>query len=282
MASVNLREAPRTERFAFGKNWKHFSGLVTDERIQSSVASLRNALRLLPDEDLVERHFLDVGCGSGLSSLAALRLGARVTAFDLDQESVATTRTLIENSSHLSDHYSVEQGSALDPDFLASLGTFDIVYAWGVLHHTGEMWKAVAAVAETVGPSGLLLLALYNDQGGASRRWATIKRAYVRGGPIRQFCLVSAVGFCFELRAAIVRSLRLQNPLAFKEWNKRRHERGMSVWHDLKDWVGGYPFEVAKPEQVLDALRPRGFTLEAMKTCGAGHGCNEFLFRKSA
>ena len=58
--------------------------------------------------------------------------------------------------------------------------------------------------------------------------------------------------------------------------------RGMSYWHDLIDWIGGYPFEVAKPEQVFEFMRLRGFQLERLKTCGGGLGCNEFVFIHSS
>ena len=52
----------------------------------------------------------------------------------------------------------------------------------------------------------------------------------------------------------------------------------MSPWHDIVDWVGGYPFEVAKPEPIFGFYRDRGFRLQALKTCAGGLGCNELLF----
>jgi hypothetical protein len=54
----------------------------------------------------------------------------------------------------------------------------------------------------------------------------------------------------------------------------------MSRWHDLIDWVGGYPFEVASPEQIFDFCRERGLSLKRLKTCGGGSGCNQFVFEK--
>jgi hypothetical protein len=53
--------------------------------------------------------------------------------------------------------------------------------------------------------------------------------------------------------------------------------RGMSYWRDVVDWIGGYPFEVAKPEQVFRFLRDRSFRLTEMITA-QGHGCNQFVF----
>jgi hypothetical protein len=61
-------------------------------------------------------------------------------------------------------------------------------------------------------------------------------------------------------------------------WTDYKSSRGMSRWHDLVDWVGGYPFEVARPEAVLDFVRERGFTLERLTTCGGKLGCNEYVF----
>ena len=270
-----------SDRFAFGRNWQRFASLVTEERIQASVDSLRTLLRLAPGADLAGKRLLDIGCGSGLSSLAALRLGAEVTAFDYDEDSVGTTRLLLKQFAPTDGSYAVQQGSVLDPGLMATLGLFDLVYSWGVLHHTGDMWRAIDLAAATVAPGGHLALALYNDQGGASRRWAAIKRAYVRGGPALRWTLVFAVGLFFELRSALIRCLRLENPLPFKDWRERHRIRGMAVWHDLVDWVGGYPFEVAKPEEVLDRLMPQGFTLVGLNTCAGGHGCNEFLFRRA-
>jgi hypothetical protein len=55
----------------------------------------------------------------------------------------------------------------------------------------------------------------------------------------------------------------------------------MSRWHDLVDWVGGYPFEVAKPETVFEFFRGRGFELEWMLTCAGKPGCNQFVFRQA-
>jgi 2-polyprenyl-6-hydroxyphenyl methylase/3-demethylubiquinone-9 3-methyltransferase len=52
----------------------------------------------------------------------------------------------------------------------------------------------------------------------------------------------------------------------------------MSPWRDVVDWVGGYPFEVAKPEAIFKFYQRRGFTMVDLNTCGGGHGCNEFVF----
>jgi 2-polyprenyl-6-hydroxyphenyl methylase/3-demethylubiquinone-9 3-methyltransferase len=262
-------------RFAFGRNWRSFARHIDEERIAASVAALKE---LLQEEDLAGKRFLDIGCGSGLSSLAAWKLGAEVRAFDYDADSVATALALRERVGAPAARWRVEQGSALDEAYMAGLGSFDIVYSWGVLHHTGGMWRGIELAARAVASGGKLALAIYNDQGGASRRWLAVKKLYVEGPKPLRPLIVGAIGLFFEARAALIRLARRQNPLPFADWRQRRSVRGMSVLHDLVDWVGGYPFEVARPEAIFDFLKARGFVLEGMKTCGGGQGCNEFLF----
>jgi len=266
-------------RFAFGKNWQRFLSCLTERRIAVAEQSLKS---LLQRDSLTGLTFLDVGCGSGLFSLAARRLGARVRSFDYDQDSVACCQELQRRFFSDDEAWRIEHGSALDERYLESLGTFDIVYSWGVLHHTGRMWDAIAAVSQRVAPDGQLVLSLYNDQGGASRRWRMIKRLYNSVPRAIQFLIVLAVGLWTETKQALIRLIRLQNPLPFQDWSRRREERGMSFWHDLVDWVGGYPFEVARPEEVFHFLRDRDFTLTELTTQGCGYGCNEYVFRRRA
>jgi 2-polyprenyl-3-methyl-5-hydroxy-6-metoxy-1,4-benzoquinol methylase len=267
------------ERFHFGRNWSGYIRHLNRERIESSILGIQ---KILQQESLEGRRFLDIGSGSGLSSLAAYFLGAEVHGFDFDLDSVQTSRQVLQTYASDSDRWNIEQGSALDEGYMTSLGLFDVVYAWGVLHHTGAMWRALELAAERVRPGGKLAIAVYNDQGGASRRWRALKRAYVKSPRVLKGLIVGGVGVFFETRAAAIRLVRFQNPLPFEDWKKRRQDRGMTIFHDLVDWVGGYPFEVAKPEEVIDFLRPRGFCLNGLKTCGGGHGCNEYLFIRKA
>lgn len=92
--------------------------------------------------------------------------------------------------------------------------------------------------------------------------------------------IILGIGVMSQTYAAVVRAYQGQNPLPFKAWDDKKKNRGMSVWHDLVDWVGGYPFEVAKPEEIFDFYRTKGFTLVRLKTCGGGLGCNEYVFIK--
>jgi 2-polyprenyl-6-hydroxyphenyl methylase/3-demethylubiquinone-9 3-methyltransferase len=270
-----MAEIRAGERFAFGSNWKAFIDLVDDARIDAAVASLRGALRGV---ELAGRTFLDVGCGSGLFSLAAHRLGARVHSFDFDAESVAATAELRRRFGGDGD-WTIEQGSILDEDLVAGLGRFDVVYSWGVLHHTGDLWRALDLVTRLVAPGGSLFISIYNDQGLQSRVWRVIKRRYNASGALTRRALVGGSAVYFGARRSVVRVARLTGPI--RGDGPRPRPRGMSGRHDLVDWVGGYPFEVAKPEQVFGFLRDRGYELRHLTTCGGGIGCNEFVFERT-
>ena len=277
--NAHAQEVALGERFTFGANWSRFLRLLDEERLANAEASLKQMLEV---EHLQGARFLDAGSGSGLFSLAARRLGAQVHSFDYDPQSVACTAELKRRYFGDDAQWAVASGSVLDQAYLASLGRFDVVYSWGVLHHTGAMWQALANVAPLVAPGGKLFIAIYNDQGGASRRWTAVKRLYNRSPQPLKLALVLGAGTYFEGLNALRRLARGQNPLPFKDWAERQRDRGMSVWADLVDWVGGYPFEVAKPEEIFDFYRAQGFALLKLKTKGGGLGCNEFVFQKAS
>jgi len=262
-------------RFEFGKNWARFLRTVDESRVREAELSLQKALRV---HDLAGMSFLDVGSGSGLFSLAARRLGARVHSFDYDPDSVSCTRALRERFLPGDPRWTVGCGSVLDEDYLRSLGQFDIVYSWGVLHHTGNMYRALDLVALAVAPNGRLLVSIYNDQGVISARWRALKKAYVRSPRPGRFAIaVLTLGLTW-LRGIPKDILRFKPLRTLKAWRAYCQQRGMSPWHDVVDWAGGYPFEVAKPEEIFEFYRDRGFRLQHLKTCGGGKGCNEFVF----
>jgi 2-polyprenyl-3-methyl-5-hydroxy-6-metoxy-1,4-benzoquinol methylase len=271
-ASVDDSTAIVDARFEFGKNWSKYLATIDETTIECAVASLR---KMLETDSLSGRSFLDIGCGSGLFSLAARRLGAVVTSFDYDAGSVETTNKLRARESLGDGDWRVERGSVLGDAYVRQLGTFDVVYSWGVLHHTGAMWKALANTTQMVRPGGTLFIAIYNDQGRYSRWWLRTKSLYNWLPRYLRFLVL--VPCTVRLRGPmIIRDLLRGRPL--QTWRSYGRDRGMSPWYDVVDWVGGLPFEVAKPEEVFDFCRARGFTLMKLKTCGAGKGCNEYVF----
>jgi 2-polyprenyl-6-hydroxyphenyl methylase/3-demethylubiquinone-9 3-methyltransferase len=272
-ATSHRQEIESGDRFSFGDNWTRFLSVLTEDRIQQAELSLRKMLEM---DSLVGKSFIDVGSGSGLFSLAARRLGANVFSFDFDPQSVACTRELRRRYFENDANWSIEEGSVLDPSYIERLGKFDIVYSWGVLHHTGKMWDALQNVAPLVADDGRLFIALYNDQGGASIRWKKLKKLY-NSFRILRFPL-SIYTLFRQWTVTCVKEVSKGQFL--RTWRTYRRERGMSPWHDIVDWIGGYPFEVCKPEEVFAFYKARGFSLTALKTCAGGLGCNEFVFHR--
>lgn len=269
-------EIGQGRRFAFGRNWLRFGTLIDEERIAGARRSLETALGT---GDLTGRTFLDVGCGSGLFSLAALRMGARVRSFDYDPDSVRAAERLRQELAPDSD-WSIQRASVLDAEFVQQLDRADIVYSWGVLHHTGDLWAALRAACGLVAPGGTLYVSIYNDQGPESRMWTAVKRRYNASGTVGRRLLLTGsllyLGRRYPLRAAQKLADRVQGT----SQRAVPRPRGMSRKHDLVDWVGGYPFQVAMPEEVFSFCRERGFELRHLKTCKGGIGCNEFVFTR--
>jgi 2-polyprenyl-6-hydroxyphenyl methylase/3-demethylubiquinone-9 3-methyltransferase len=263
-------EVSAGQRFEFGKNWQGYIATLDQTKLESAKTSLAKMLGQLRG-----KTFLDAGSGSGIFSLAALQLGAIVHSIDYDPFSVQCTRMLKERFAPQSD-WVIQRGSVLDRSFLEHLGRFDVIYCWGVLHHTGDLWTALDNVARSVAPGGELWISIYNDQGMGSRFWKLVKLTFNKGRIAK--ALVVFIGFAFLVTRGLIEDfLRIRNPV----WRYRQgNDRGMNIFHDWIDWLGGWPFEVAKPEEVFDFCIQRGFTLHKLHTRGGGLGCNEYLFEK--
>ncbi len=264
------------DRFEFGKNWTSFLKTLNHARIEAAEKSLREMLEV---QDLEGKSFLDVGCGSGLFSLAAKRLGASpVYSFDYDEQAVQCSKEIKKRFGQHDEAWTIERGDALDRNYLGGLGLFDVVYSFGVLHHTGHLWEALQNVSETVRPGGKLFIAIYNDQGLASKFWLEIKKIYNRLPPwCRPFFVAMFIPGA-EI-PYVVRNL-LAGKLPWDHWTTYFNRRGMSRIHDITDWVGGLPFEVAKPDRIFDFFRSKGFRLDRLVTCGGGHDNNQFVFTR--
>jgi len=252
--------------FDFGSNWAEFSKRHVDQsRLKMACQSMR---ALLGAENIGGESFIDVGCGSGLFSIAAHRLGAaKVVGIDVNQrciEIAQANRDLLAPGAPIEFHIA----SVLDVEQLKGFGTFDLVYAWGSLHHTGSMWNAVHNVLRCVAPEGTLVLAIYNKH-STSPAWRSIKWFYNQVPQlIQRFMIFIFAGVIYGAKFLVTRT----NPL--------KKERGMDFWFDVVDWVGGYPYEYAVPNDVVITVTRGGFRLRRFLPASVPTGCNEFVFEK--
>lgn len=264
--------------FAFGKNWASYAALIGEREITEAERSL---LKLLPKEALAGKRFLDIGCGSGLHSLVALRLGAgEVLAADIDPDSVATTRAVLDRHAPQA-CYSVRESSVFDLDPVRT-GHFDVVYSWGVLHHTGDMHRALRQAAALVAPGGVFVFALYRKTWMCGF-WKLEKRFYSRARPGLQ-------KFARGVYVALYRVRLLMKGQQFKKHVRNyKNTRGMDFYHDVHDWLGGYPYESISPAEVERAMTKAGLVrvkvlvqhgrVFGRHTGVFGSGCDEYVYR---
>jgi cyclopropane fatty-acyl-phospholipid synthase-like methyltransferase len=255
----------RDTHFEFGKNWRDYASTIDQQRIDAAI----NGVRKLFPEGLAGKTFLDIGCGSGLHSLAALSLGAAsVTAIDIDENSVSTTRAVLEKYAPGA-NWTANIVSVFD-----AVGTFDVVYSWGVLHHTGDMWRAIENAAKRVAPAGQLAIAIYSAT-KFDPFWKVEKRIYSRSPRPAQWLArqIFNAGLLAR-RASLGESIT-----SFI----RDRDRGMNYSHDVHDWLGGYPYEAASADEIRAFLSKMGFKkirefLVPVTRGVFGSGCNEFVF----
>lgn len=260
--------------FSFGKNWQAFLGKIDETRIENAELSI---CEFLGCNNLKGKSFADVGCGSGLFSYVAYRLGAdRIVSFDVDPFSVQCCRELTKKANEPS-NWRVDTGSILDDDYITRLGKFDVVYAWGSLHHTGQMWKAIRNAASLVSTGGRLWIAIYNDAGHRSHFWLSIKKLYNSLPSIGKYFMEWSYILCHTI---------LRNPFKYPKIYKHiktyKQRRGMSWRTDINDWLGGYPYEFATVEAIFKYMKENfpNFTLLNIKTTNL-LGNNQYLFKNT-
>ena len=268
-------EVDKKQRFRFGRNWTSYvEECLSEDRIKEAQSSL---ISLLSCESLKGKTFLDIGCGSGIFSLAAHRLGAQVVSLDYDYDAVECTRYVIKQYAHKNLQWDVYHGSVLDTEFIRGLGEFDIIYSWGVLHHTGDMFKALQnSLIPSSRQGSIVAISIYNDQGFKSRVWKRLKSAYISSKLKR--AIISMIYFPYAYSVAILLGI-YKHGTPWGHIQGYKSSRGMSFYHDLVDWLGGYPFEVAKPEVVFRFYRDNGYALREFTTTNS-LGCNQFCFTK--
>lgn len=136
--------------------------------------------------DQAGRRVLEIGCGAGGDLLRFARAGARVTGVDLSPHSIALARRRFELVGLPADLRVADAEALPFPD-----GRFDLVYSWGVLHHTPDTPCALAEAARVLAPGGRACIMLYHRHSlFALQAW--LRYAFGRGHPGRSVADVLA------------------------------------------------------------------------------------------
>jgi SAM-dependent methyltransferase len=258
--------------YEFGANWARFSEGISEVCVSEAMKGME---RLVAGEDIRGKRFIDIGCGSGLHSLAALRWGAaQVLAIDIDARSVATTEAVLHRFAP-SGPWRTEVQSVFDMPIEPG---FDIVYSWGVLHQTGDMRRAIERAVAKALPGGLICLALYRRT-PLCWAWRIEKRIYSHSPrPVRAL-----------LEWLYLLGHRMSHMIvgtSYKTYvDNYVGSRGMDFMTDVRDWLGGYPHESISEAEMLELARRLGLDV-VRRFCHKpgsgilGSGCDEYVLRR--
>lgn len=253
-------------RFAFGKNWQSYSqNALTPERVKEA----RQAFcELVAEIDLPGKRFIDIGFGQGLTLILAAESGASVIGIDIDEDNMRAMQ-ITSKALECKQIPEVHIASILDAAFLeTNKKGFDIVHSWGVLHHTGDMKKAIKGACTLVAERGYFICSIYNKH-WSSPLWKIIKWSYNKVPVILQRLIV---GLLYPVIYVAKWIVTRRNP--------KTKERGMDFFHDVVDWVGGYPYEYATEKEICTLIEVEGFKCLRIKSAQTPTGCNEFVFQK--
>ena len=214
--------------FSFGRNWLDFVNHSLDDRKME-----------------IAYHFL-------LKYLPA------------DEYGIQAAETVKQKfSSLIPEHarWNIFRGSILDDALVNSMKEKgDIVYSWGVLHHTGSMYEALKNAMTFVNPQGYLIIAIYN-KAPYSGLWVKCKKIYNKSPRFLKLLYVYATVLLIYLERLLLSVKAAASGEQRPDCKGNDDYRGMSLFYNIIDWLGGFPYEYASFDEIKNFVENEGFEL---------------------
>lgn len=256
--------------FSFGQNWLEYNqNWLTEEKLNQAKEHFD---KLCGGIDFTNKKFLDVGFGQGLTLFLASQKQAQCQGIDIDPKNITAFEVAKKKLGSVEKNLApiqVQVASILDAQFVTqNHEAFDIVYAWGSLHHTGQMYPALKNCLSLLKPGGYFVCAIYNRH-WSSGTWHWIKKNYNRSP---HWLKKLAIGLLIPPIFLAKWLVTFKNPLKMK--------RGMSFYYDVIDWVGGYPYEYASAEEMFAFFKKNSLKKIRWQKANVPTGCHEYVFQK--
>ena len=214
-------------------------------------------------QDIEGKSVLDAGCGTGIFSIIFARNGAAsVLGIDISEGSLETAKALktkfdLENASF-------QKQDMLDLPFADE--SFDIVWAWGTVHHTTDPFKAMSELIRVLRAEGSILLAVYTRT-RVTFLHEIIRKALVRT-PRKTWKALSKI-------LALVLS-----PVVYFFKKREKSRKGEKLEELIMDWYFVPIRHYYYPEEIKVFLEEQGFTIEKyLPASGRFNSTSNFIYK---
>jgi ubiquinone/menaquinone biosynthesis C-methylase UbiE len=126
------------------------------------------------------QKILEVGIGAGSDFIQWVRAGAKAYGIDITEEAVEHTKQRLSLFNLKAEEVKVSDAENIPYEN----NTFDLVYSWGVIHHSPNTEKALAEIIRVTVPQGRIKLMIYNRH-SIYAFYKYLKYGLFRGRPFR-------------------------------------------------------------------------------------------------
>ncbi len=240
-----------------------FYDVVWTEYIPEYEASEKHWLLFYSPEEVKGKTVLDAGCGTGVFSIIFARNGAaKVTGIDISPGSLGTARGLKEKFGLANAEF--QQQDMLHLSFRDA--SFDIVWAWGTVHHTTDPLGAITELIRVLKPGGSLFLAIYKQ---TSVTWIheIIRKTMIRTPRWSWNVLAKAGAF-------------MLTPVVFLFKRRQKSRKGEKLSELILDWYFVPIRHYYTPEEIRVFLERKKFRIEKyLAHSGRFNSSSNFIYK---